>query len=227
MKKVLMICLMTLIVLCMSVNAIAAPGGFVSSPSGNAAPVVVSFIPGDEDCTGRLVITPYGDRDELSDALRAMFEKAYNEILDSNSLTDLNADLATLVANKNIDGANLAVSDLFDIHVTGCDFHDDHFDFVITLDADTLNHFVGLLHMNKNGEWELVSDAEVINNNEQLRFSVETLSPFAVVVDTSVDNGDTPQTGDDSMIHVYAIVMALSALALIGIVVKSRKQKII
>lgn len=226
MKKVLAICLTMVMVMSMSATVLAAPGGFVSSPSGNPAPTVVDFDPSDDDCTGRLVITLYGDRYDLSDALRSLFEKAYKSIVNSDDLTNLNAELAKIAANKNIAGADLAVSDLFDIHVTGCDYHDEHVDFDITLDADTLNRFVGLLHMNKDGVWELVTDAEVVNNGEHLKFSVDSFSPFAIVVDTSSGTSVAPQTGHNSMIHIYLIVMALSTLAVIGIAVKSKKQRV-
>ena len=226
MKKVLAICLMMVMVLSMSVNVFAASGGFVSSPSVNPAPKVVDFDPSDEECTAQLVITPYGDRHDLSDVLRAMLEKAYNSIVNSDDLTKLNAELAKIAADKNIVGTDLAVSDLFDIHVTGCDYHDEHVDFDITLDVDTLSHFVGLLHMNKDGVWELVTDAEVVNNGEHLKFSVDSFSPFAIVVDASSGTLDAPQTGDNSMIHIYAIIMVVSALAIVVITVKSRKQKV-
>lgn len=224
MKKVLAICLMMVMVVSMSVTAFAAPNGFVSSPSGNAAPVLISFKASDEDCTAALHITPYGERDEISDTLRTMLEKAYNEISNSVDLTKLNADLAKIAADKKIDGKNLAVSDLFDIHVTGCDYHDEHVDFDITLDVDTLNHFVGLLHMNKDGKWELVPDAEVTNNGEHLKFSVDSFSPFAIVVDAG-SQGNTPQTGDNSMIYVYVIISAVCALAIIVLAVKLRKKR--
>ena len=225
MKKVLAICLMIVMVVSMSVTSCAAPGGFVSSPSGNPAPTVVDFDPSNDNCTGWLVITPYGDREDLSDVLRSLLEKAYKDVVNSDDLTKLNAELAKIAADKNIEGQNLAVSDLFDIHVTGCDFHDGHFGFDITLDADKLSSFVGLLHMNKNGEWELVADAKVVNNNEHLQFSVDSLSPFAIVVDTTIDGGDVPQTGDNSMIYVYVILMAVSALSLVVIVLKNKKQR--
>ncbi len=224
MKKVLAICLMMVMVVSMNAMVFAAPDGFVSSPSGNPAPTVESFDPSDDDCTGRLVVTPYGDRDDLSYTLRAAFEKAYNDIVSAGNLTTLNSALAAIVAEKNIDPANLAVSDLFDIHVTDCDYHDGHMDFDIVLDADTLSHFVALLHMNKNGVWELVTDAEVINNGEHLKFSVDSFSPFAIVVDMSAGASNTP-TGDNSMIYVYAIILSVCALAIIVIAVKSKKQR--
>lgn len=221
MKKVLAICLVMMMVVVMSVTAFAAPNGFISSPSANSAPELIDFDPADDDCTARLVIVPHADRHELPDTLRKIFEKAYDEIVSADDLTELNAELAKIAADKNIAGENLAVSDLFDIHVTGCDFHDEHVDFDITLDANTLSHFVGLLHMNKDGVWELVKDAEVVNNGEHLKFSVDSFSPFAIVVDA----GDTsPQTGDNSPIYIYAIIMAVSALAIAVILIRSRKK---
>lgn len=222
MKKILAICLMMLIILSMSVNVFAAPGAFLKSPSGNPAPTVVDFDPKDEGCTAKLIITPYADRKNLPTELKTLIEKAYKVIASTNDLTTLNADLKALAASKKISGDKLAVSDLFDIHTTGCNYHDGHLDFDIVLSADTLNRFVGLLHMNKNGEWELVSNAKVTKNGEHLEFSMDEFSPFAIVIDTSKG---TPQTGDNSLIYVYAVIMALSALGIIIIAVKSKKQK--
>ncbi len=222
MKKILVICLTVLMLASMTLCVFAAPGKFVSSPSGNSAPTVVSFDPEDDGCTATLIITPYSERKTLPEALKAMIEKAYDIILGTDDLTKLNADLAKVAADKNIEGKNLAVSDLFDIRVEGCTAHDDHVNFNIVIAADTLNNFVGLLHMEKEGEFELVSNAEVINNGQHLKFSVDSLSPFAIVVDTLPD---APQTGFNSMIGVYAAVMIASALALVVIAVMSKKQK--
>lgn len=226
MKKLLAICLMVVMVVSMSVTAFAAPGGFISSPSGNPAPTVEAFEPSNDDCDGHLTVTPYGDRSDLSNDIRITFEGAYDDIVNSDDLTKINADLAKVAADKGIAGTDLAVSDLFDISVVGCHDHKGHYDFNITLAADTLYNFVGLLHKPQGGDWELVSDAEVVNNGTNLKFSVKTLSPFAIVVKTS-DAGtlDVPETGDDSMVHVYAIIMAISALAIIVIAVLTKKRK--
>ena len=220
MKKVLVLCLALVMMCSFTLNAFAANGGFVSSPSNNPAPTVVEFK--DDECEGDLVITPYSERGELPAALKALMEKAYKQIKESDDISTLNADLAKLAAKKKIKGTDLAVSDLFDIRIVGCDFHDAHYDFDIVIAADTLKHFVGLLHMNKNGEWELISDAKVTNNGEHLAFSVESLSPFAIVVDTSADPS---QTGDDSLAPVYMGVMAVSALAILVILVASKKKR--
>ena len=225
MKKVLAICLMMVMVLGVGAPAFAAPNGFVSSPSGNVAPTVSDFKPSDDDCEARLVITPYNDRRELPDTIRTIFEKAYNQITNADNLTELNAGLAKIANEKKIDSANLAIGDLFDIHPTDCDYHEGHVDFNITLDVDTLKHFVALLHMNKDGVWEVVENARVINNGEHLTFSVDSFSPFAIVVEDSQDTSDTLQTGENSMIYVYATIMAVSALAVIVIAIKCKKER--
>lgn len=223
MKKILAICLMMVIVLSMSVmNVFAAPGAFLNSPSGNPAPDIVEFDPKDEECTAELIITPYSERKNLPDELKALIEKAYNVIANTNDLTTLNDDLKDIAASKKIPGDKLVVSDLFNMHVTGCNYHEDHVDFDITLSADTLSRFVGLIYMNENGEWELVSNAKVTKNGEHLEFILDEFAPFAIVIDTSKG---TPQTGDDSMIYLYAVIMAISALGIIVIAVKSKKRK--
>lgn len=221
MKKVLVICLTVVFMVSMTLTTFAATGSFVSSPSGNAAPGQVEFKPADEDCTATLVITPYSEKNELTTAIKTMMEKAYNDIKGTEDLTTLNATLAKLAKDLKIEGSDLAVSDLFDIHVTGCDYHDGHTDFDIVLSADSLKNFVALLHMNKNGEWEVVDGAKVIANGEHLSFSVDAFSPFAVVVNTAAKPS---QTGDSNMTPVYAAIMAVSALALVVILVKSRKK---
>lgn len=221
MKKVLAICLMMAMVLSISATAFAAPNGFVSSPSGQKAPGLVAFVPDDAACTARLVITPYGDRNDLPDDLKTMMEKAYSQVTTAKDLTTLNAALAKLVSDKGIKSSQLAISDLFDIHVTGCDYHDEHVDFDVVLDADMLSHFVGLLHMNKDGVWELVSNAHV-NDSNHLQFSVDSFSPFAIVV-----NYEEPKwNGDDMLIPAFAITMAVSALAVVYFTAKSRKQRV-
>ncbi len=221
MKKVLVICLTVVFMMSMTLTAFAAPGAFVKSPTGNPAPQQIEFKPADEGCTATLVITPYTDKQELPAALKTLMEKAYNAIKGTDDVSTLNAALAKLAKDKKIKGTDLAVSDLFDIHVTGCEYHDEHTDFDIVLSADSLKNFVGLLHMNKNGEWELVKDATVISNGEHLKFSVDSFSPFAVVVNTKANPS---QTGDNSMIPLYVAVMAISALAIVVILVKSKKQ---
>jgi len=220
MKKILTVCLAIVMLVCINLTAFAAPNGFVSSPTGNGAPTVEDFKPSNEQCTAKLVITPYSDRDELPQALQELMQKAYDAIVNAKDLTELNAEFAKYVKEKGLDASKLAVSDLFDIHATDCEFHDGHTEFDVVLKAETLKHFVGLLHMNKNGQIEFIDNAQVVNDH--LHFSVETFSPFAIVVDTSVE--DTPTTGDDAMIYICTATLIISALGIVVIGFVSKKQ---
>ena len=220
MKKIIAILLSLVFVVSMSLTVMAA-NNFVSSPSGRPAPNIISFKPADEECTARIIVTGYGDSDQLPEELKALMEKAYNEIISAEDLAKLNDEFAKYLKSLKIDSSNLAISDLFDLRVEDCNFHDSHVDFEIVLEPETLKNFVGLLHMNKDGEWEFINNAEVVANGKHLKFSVESLSPFAIVVDTSGG-----QTGDSGMIAVYAIIMVVSAAALVVVLVKAKKNSI-
>lgn len=184
-RMVMVACIVMILVLCTGANVFAASDDFVSSPSVNAAPVLLSFRANNEECNGELVITAYSERDSLDANSKALLESAYKTIVDTDDLTALNAELAEFVRNKNTDTSTLAVSDLFDASVVGCNNHENHAGFNVVLKADTLNNFVSLLHMNKDGEWEIVKNAKVTQNGENIEFTVDSFSPFAIVVDTA------------------------------------------
>lgn len=235
MKKIIAIFLT--LVMAASLATVSLADSFYESPSKKPAPGVVEFEPKDEDCTANLVVTPFGDRDNLPENHKEQFEQAYDQIKNTEDLTTLIVDLGKLAADKGLDKDQLAVSDLFTTHVTDCDVHDDHFDFDITLDVDMLSHFVALVQLNGNGEWEIVNDARVTNNGEHLAFSVEELGTFAVVVSkdkptipdadtgTTGDVNGAPQTGEsDARMRIYVAVMAVSAIVLCAVVVKSRRE---
>jgi len=216
MKKVFTFCLALIMTLSFGVPMFA---GFVSSPSKNLAPELVGFVPADDDCLARLEVVPYSKRNEISTEAVSLIEKAYADIANSTDLSKLNSDLAKLAADNKISAKDLAVSDLFDLSLCGCDDHDNHLNFEVTLEAQTLENFVGLLHMKSNGEWELIKNAEVKDGNI-LTFSTESFSPFAIVVDAGVD---VPPTGDYSMLWIYAAVMAVAGVLLV-IVLKVSKN---
>lgn len=215
MKKIVVLCLALVMILSLNLAVFAAPNNFVSSPTGSQAPGVVEFTPSNDEFTGDLVITSFAGKDELSATLKALLEKAYDTIISTDDLTKLNADLAKIAADLKIDGKYLAVSELFDIHVTGYDPLDGHYSFDIVLSADSLKNFVGLLHMNKDGKWELISNAKVIANGDHLKFTVESLSPFAIVVDTTEGSSEV-DTGDYSMVWLWVILAAASGLAIVA-----------
>lgn len=181
MKKIIMICMVFAMVASMSISAFATTGGFASSPSGNLAPRLVDATNESEDCEAQLVITAYGNRDEMSEEARQRIESAYATIIGTEDISSLNAELSVLAGKLGIKTTDLAVSDLFDISATECNGHSEHGHFDITLKADTLNNFVCLLHY-YNGEWHMVENAEVTNHGEHLEFDEDKFSPFAIVV---------------------------------------------
>lgn len=227
MKRALALLMTVILAVGMSVNIAADPGGFYSSPYAKEAPDLVSFKPSNDACTAKIIITPLSKKGTLPDDLRAMLEKAYTQILNSTDVSTLNADLAKLAASKNIAGTDLAVSTLFDIHETDCVGHENHHNFDVVLSTDLLNRFVGLLHMKADGTWELLTDTEVINNGTELKFTVDSFSPFAVVVNAG-NNSDHPQTNDtdNGLLPVYIAVMAVSAAALVFVIIKRKKNKV-
>ena len=226
MKKVLAICLMLVMIVSVSVTAFADPGAFLISPSKNRAPEVVSTEKESDDCTAEIVITPYSERDKLPDDQRKNLEDAYSEIVGTTDLTKLTKDLEELAKKLGVDPSDLAVSDLFNAHYTGCDGHDDHGYIKVAVTADTLKNYVGLL-VRKGDKWELDKTANLKEENGQkyLYFHFDEPAPYAVVVNGGL-SGNLSQTGDNSLIYVYAIIMAVSAIAIVVIAIKSRKQKV-
>ncbi len=215
MKKVLVFGLSLLLIIAMNVPAFAALGGFIDSPSRNKGTILIEYSCESDDCTAKLVVTPFAERHTLDDATRAKLNAAYDAIVNITDVTTLNADLAVYAAKNNLDAKKLAVSDLFDISYTGCDVHNQHGAFTITVMPETLNNFVGLLHLNGDN-WELVSNAKVEKNgdNEVLTFTVDELSPFAIVLNTDVLPAPT---GETFQWIFYVAMMAVSAAALVVI----------
>lgn len=218
MKKILAICLMIALVASLSISVFAAPNGFVSSPSGGKRPPVLDrFDPVDEDCTANVIITPFSDKNNLKNDERENMEDAYEDIVNAGDLSNLNKDLADTAKDKNIDGKHLAVSDLFHLGSEGCNDHEDHSKFEIELDMDALDNFVGLIYRDSDGKWQWVPDAKV--DGTKLQFTGMGYHPYAVVVDSR-----GAKTGDTATVLICTAVMAVSAIALVVILVKGKKR---
>ena len=213
MKKLLTILMLSLLVfsLTFTVNA----DDFVQSPSANRAPTLVFGGSEDHNCDDPLIITAYGDRDQLPEDLKAMIEKVYSDIKSSRNLVGLCGALKDVAAEKEIPTDNLAVSELFDIR----DVHGKvEGTFDIVLKADTLDNFVGLIHYN-NGVYELITDATVqeIDGELHLNFSTDGLSPFMVVVDTGES---LPANNSGVLVAVLSVIAIAEGAALVAILVK-------
>ena len=221
MKKILAICVVLVMVFCLSTTAFAAPNGFVSSPSDNKTPEIETVEPSDENCIADLGVTSYADRFNIADADREALEAAYGDIADADDLADLSKDLEKLAKDKKVKTEDLLVSDLFNISAEGCKDHNKDHELEIVLSVDTLKNFVGLMY-NDNGKWVVVDGAKVVKNGTALKFSVATTTaPFAIVVSKGATS---PQTEDGNLYSVFVIMASVAALATIVCLKKSKNQ---
>ena len=224
MKKIIVICLSLVMLFSLSITALAANGAFIKSPSRNTAPIIVDFKPSsneDGQCNATLVVTPYNERNTLSAELLAKLEKAYADIAGTDDITTFNDAIAKFAADKGIEGKDLAVSDLFDIHVIDCTVHENHTSYNIQLDSDNLGRFVAFIHLNENNVWEIVSDAKVTEDGKRLQFSVDSLSPVAIVV----NRNEAVEPGENTLIIVWAFVAITSGLLLVALLAKKKKTQ--
>ena len=209
MKKVIASVLSLMLVLALSVSVFAT-GGFVKSPTLDKAPTVED-VTVETGTAPTVTVTPYGDRTDLDAAAKTAIETAYSEIQAA-------ADLTKVAADKKVEAKNLAISDLFDIShdgAAGTDFGT----FTIKLNADEIKNFVALLHKGANG-WTVVENAKI--EGDHLVFSVDSFSPFAIVVDAGAGS---PSTGDNANLPLYIALMAVSAVALVVVIVALKKKK--
>lgn len=228
MKKVLSICLVLMVVLGLSVTAIAAPKNFIKSPTANPAPEVEEFIPDDEDCTADLVTTPFSDIDKLPDDNKEDFQIAYDSIIEADDVTKLNEEVAKKAEELGIDPEDVKVSDLFYVHCEECDDHENHTSGKVVLDIDNPEEFVGIVYQDENGEWQWV-DGAIINGDGDLEFhAVDLDAPYAIVTDTSasdVPGGNDPGTGEGLGIFFWIAIASTTALLLVLVLIVFKKKR--
>ena len=219
MRKILTIIALSLLVFSMTISAFAADNGvgsFVQSPSANQAPTLIEGGSEDHECDEPLSIVSYADRAKLSEELRKDIEAVYSDIVGTKNIITLCPALKDVAAELGIPGANLDVSDIFDIS----DHHgklEGKFDIV--LKAETLENFVGLLHY-VDGKYELVENAKIEERDGELHlvFSTNGLSPFAIVVDSG-ESAPAP-ANNGILVGVLTVVAVAEGAALIAILVK-------
>lgn len=219
MKKLCSIVLMIAMVCTLAFSVNAAPGVFLSSPSNNRTPIIIDFECSDPNWKGEIYITSYGDRNVLDLIEREKFEKAYDSIRNSSSVSNLIPGISDIAANLNVPAEDLGISDLFHIGVS--DITDGV--FKIKLDSDTIKNFVGLVYF-EDGEWKIVEDA-YIDDDGYLVFSTKLPGTYAIVVDVDNSIVDIPITGDAFSWALVAI-MAVSAAGIVVLVVSYRKKTV-
>lgn len=210
------IILMCAMVLSMSISTFANAGVFVDSVKANQAPVLIGVTNSNSGATA-LVITAFADKAKLPAKVVAEFTAAYNSIVEAVKVEELNIEIAAVAAAKKVD--KLAVSDIFDISRIDFTSNDDG-KYTISVAADSLENFVCLLHF-VDGSWQIVKDAAVSADGKNLVFSVESFSPFAIVL---APDGISPETSDNTMTTVLVVVMAVSAAAIIVLMFCNKKK---
>lgn len=219
MKKLISVVLVLILAVTLSVSALAAPNGFVESPTNQKGPDVVEG--------EGIVVTPFGDRDDLPEEVRQALEEAYNAILNAGNLGEISQGLSELAQTTGIPVQNLVVSELFDISPEDVQQGEDG-KFHVTLKDDSLDDFFGLIQY-VDGNWTLVEDAKV--EDGKLTFTATNLpSPFAIVVNPDSNNsGDSddvvPPTGESDDIVRAVVIGGVSLVSLAGVYFVFKKRE--
>ncbi len=210
MKKTISICLALAMILSIGVASFAISNNFTQSPSVTPSPDI-DIDWEDDDFDGEIKDVSYGERDELSDEEKEIFEDAYDSIVDPDDLGDIIPD----DADFDVPDEDLGVSDLIYIDVTGDDIPDE---IIITVDPETIENFVGVIQY-VDGEWILV-DATVTEDGKII-IRTENEGPIAIIVNTDIDS---PGTSDNTMTYVLIGVMAVSAVVVVVLLATSKKK---
>ncbi len=250
MKTSKIVALILAIIMILPVSALAANDNFVSSPSKNQAPVVEEVKSDKEDFAGDIVITAFAEKEELGEEEKKVLTEAYDKIVEVEDITTLAENLSQKVEDLGVNKEDVAVSDIFDIKVVDNNNNiiADHGKLTITLTAEALENFVALLHY-KNNVWNVVESAEI--KDGKLEFSVDDLSPFAIVVeakdeettettenvagttegettgaeDTTKDTEKTDNTEKDNNLVLILCIAAAVVVVLVIIVAAGKKKK--
>ncbi len=213
MKKMMACIMAVVLVLTMGVSVFAA-GGFISSPSSRKGPELINGVI--KGCEGELVLTPYAEKHLLDEEDRLLIEEAYDQIAANKDLSKICEALKDLSKELGIDVKDLAVSDLFYLDYTGCDDHEGHGPFTVSIRPEIINNFAALMVL-VDGEWVLVEDAKIVDG--VLTFTGNYYGPYAIVLNTAV----SPETGD-AFPWIYVVLMGISVVGLTSVLVALKKK---
>ena len=211
MKKILASVMALVMVATLTVSVFAA-GAFLSSPTNNHTTLEdYSF---SDNCGAELILTPYGDRDQLDDATRKTLEEAYDSIASNSDLSKIVEGLKEYAESKSVDPSAVKVSDLFNLSYKGCDDHGNH-TYTAKMKPEYVKNFVGVMQY-VDGKWILIKDVRI--ENGYLIMTSSYYGPTAILV-----SGGSPVTGD-AFPWIYVVLMVVSAAGLATVVVLSKKR---
>ena len=234
MKKILLLVLAVALGLSLSSTVLADPGAFQNSPSTLQGPELIDANNDHHDCIARLIITSYADRHTLTDEKRVDLENVYQMLSTTDDISTVVPQLEDLAESLNVKTEDLVASELFDISLTECPYHEFHGSFDVLLKADALRNFVCLLHY-YNGEWEIVEDVEVVLDT-YLAFTESDFSPFVIVsIPGGIGNGGIGGIGGIGygccrcccwlILIVVSVIAVLTLINLILLISLCKKKK--
>ena len=234
MKKILLLVLAVMLGLSLSFTVLADPGAFQNSPSTLQGPELIDANNDHHDCIARLIITSYADRHTLTDEKRVNLENVYQMLSTTDDISTVVPQLEDLAESLNVKTEDLVASELFDISLTECPYHEFHGSFDVLLKADALRNFVCLLHY-YNGEWEIVEDVEVVLDT-YLAFTESDFSPFVIVsIPGGIGNGGIGGIGGIGygccrcccwlILIVVSVIAVLTLINLILLISLCKKKK--
>lgn len=212
MKKLIVLLTIVSVVFVMGISALAAPGGFVESPSNNGAPTLVA-----EDSDVGVTVTAYRDRvGKLSADRISTFENAYKSVVGYTDVSSMNPELSKVANRVKVDPADLAVSDLFFVTV------DEKSSAEISVQSNTFDNFVALIRYDESG-WSIV-ESELKKDGTTVSFTASS-GVYAVVVST----GATPNQSENMSIGpvwrtvILVVAAVVVAAAVVVFVIKKKK----
>lgn len=225
MKKLASLVSLALVLAMLTVSVSAA--NFTPSVEQKPAPTVTSATASDGSAL-EVVVTPVSEKDSAVAAeITQKLEQAYAQVQAAATLSDLTPDIVTVLAqlDPSLDVTDLVVRDLFDISLTdGTDY-----DGAITVKIQTdlaEGTTVLVLHNYEGDQWEVLAPEKVsLDSNGVLTITVDSLSPFAIVVDSGASTiaGTSPQTGET--VSGAAVLVSAACIGLAGVfVVMARKR---
>ncbi len=237
----------------MAVMALPMSANFTPSATMKPAPTVVpdengnvaEIVDGNgnviaEITAQELIITPYEDKDEAPyEEITDRLELAYEQITSADSLSDLCAELNSVVQEyaPELSAETVIVGDLFDVTVVGengqiiaQEGNQLVVQFELTYDAADL---VAVLQLVGN-EWVAIPNSNIIRNDDNtVIIRLEDLGVLAFLVDSGElivpdDGPDSPQTGaaDEDSSFVPAFICSVGALVCAVAAITVARKKI-
>ena len=243
MKKTLSVILIAIFAFFVSAPALAAT--FVPSVEQKQAPEVVVDSSGNAATitdregksisvsSGAIIITPLSQADQAQDTtMAAIMESAYGQLEKSPSLGGICSNFNEVLSqiDTSLTENDMVARDLFDISLYGDakQLLSNGGTIRITLATTLSRNILRMVLHYQSGSWNALNPDNVLANADgSTTITVDSLSPFAIVVPTSAITGEkvtSPQTSDDRT-AVWTMVAAAAAGLATGFFTIAFKRK--